>query len=168
MHGGSYFVVRASDVDRVDDLALFTERHLGLLIAIVGPAIPDPVLAFDIASEATAQAYNGAPARPDELRAVLDAVEHVFRASLASGRVPGAERHRVRDARPTMLSEQARASIMSLVRERLPDGSPARQAADVLARDAPSAAELHRIQGSGLVQAPGQPARTRADEGPRA
>jgi hypothetical protein len=156
--------MRPPDADSPNPYASFARRHLGDAIAVVGKLFPDPALALDVASEAIALAY-GAVAAGHEVpgaigevgeheaasRAVLDAVENVIRAALANSLVPKRERLRHGEPRPTALDAPARDGIMQLCRAPLSHDSPAAQTADVLRRDAPDAATLRRIRGSGLV-----------------
>ncbi len=144
----------------------FARQHLADAIAVVGKVVPDPALALDVASEAIALAYGGddahdetAARRSDRIgqdavsaRAVLDALENVYRATLASEVVPKGERLRRAEPRATSLDARARDGIMRLCRTPLAPGSPAAHATDVLCRDTPNAAALRRIRGSGLVQ----------------
>lgn len=165
-----------SDLDPSDRYATFARQHLAEAIAVVGKAVPDPALALDIASEAIALAYGADEARnaaaspgarpasgDGATRVVLDAVENVYRATLANDVVPRLERLRRAEPRATTLDARACDGVMRLCREPLPPGSPAAHVADVLRRDQPSAAALRRIRGSGLVPLP--PAeRERSDE----
>lgn len=162
-----------SGVDPADGLTRWTRRHLGLLLAVAGRALPDPELALDVASEAIAKASATAPDDPagalhGEARAALQALENVVRATRANGRVPRGERLRHRDPRPVTLAPEDRAAIVRLFHEPLDAGSLAEQFATVLARDGAHPAELRRIMGSGLVHRPDAPERRPADESPPA
>ena len=155
-------------MDHADPYAQFTEEHLAVAVAVAGHATRDPTLALDIACEAIAIAYGNECPEDDARCAVLDAVEHVFRASIFNGSVPKRGRLRLGDPRPTMLSAAVRAGIMKLCREPLPAGSSADQMVSVLRRDPPSAAVLRQVQGSGLVRADIDPEHERAGEEPSA
>lgn len=158
--------MRPPDADPPNRYASFARRHLGDAIAVVGKILPDPALALDVASEAIALAYGAVPAGDETAgtiggveehegaaasRAVLDAVENVIRAARANSLVPKRERLRHGEPRPTALDAHARDGIMQLCRTPLSPDSPAAQTADILRRDAPDAAALRQICGSGLV-----------------
>jgi hypothetical protein len=159
--------MRPPDADFPNPYASFARRHLGDAIAVVGKVLPDPALALDVASEAIALAYGAVPAGDDAAgddaagveehedgaatRAVLDAVENVFRAARANNLVLKRERLRHGEPRPTALNAHARDGITQLCRAPLSHDSPAAHPADVLRRDAPDAAALRQICGSGLV-----------------
>ena len=165
-----------------DRYTVFARQHLADAIAVVGKVVPDPALALDVASEAIALAFkpgdgrDGAPAPTPRsagrdagsARAVLDAVENVYRATLATEVVPKHERLRRAEPRATTLDARARAGIMRLCRAPLPTGSLAAHAADVLRRDPPSAAALRRIRGSGLVRISASAAEPTTDRDRRA
>jgi hypothetical protein len=158
--------MRPADADPPNHYTSFARRHLGDAITVVGKILPDPALALDVASEAIALVYGAVPAgdeAPGEIggveehedsaatRAVLDAVEHVFRAARADSLVPKRERLRHGEPRPTALDARARDCIMQLGRAPLSTDSPAARAAGVLRHDAADAAALRQICGSGLV-----------------
>jgi hypothetical protein len=158
--------MRPTDADPPNHYVSFARRHLGDAIAVVGRVLPDPALALDVASEAVALAYGAVPAGNDApeafggldehdggaaTRAVLDAVGNVFRAARANSLVPKRERLRRGAPRPTALDARARDGIMQLCRAPLSHDPPLARTADLLRRDAPDAAALRQICGSGLV-----------------
>lgn len=148
-----------SGVDPTDGLTQWTERHLSMVVAVAGHALPDPALALDAASEALAKAFNEAPIDPPadehgELRAALEALDNVVHRTLTDARVPSAERLRHREPIPTTLTAQQQAGIASLYRLPLDERPLADRFAAILERHASPVAELRRIAGSGLVQRP--------------
>lgn len=164
-----------SGVDPADGLTRFTERHLATTIAVVARAIPDPALAFDIASEAMARGHRAAQVQTpppgdehDELRCVLEAAEHVVAATLHNGRVPHAERHRARDCHPTKLTQETLAALATLGRAALDHSPVAQHWVTALRRQAPAPTDIRTIASSPLVRRPDAPALRPADGGPSA
>jgi hypothetical protein len=144
----------AADIERQWDA--FGRLHISPLLLIVLRTVHEPALAFDLATEALAalRTRYGTPPNADQaLSDLIDCAADQLSRAAEIGRVPTVERRRRGRTAPHRLTATQQQELARLAEQHLGLPENARDAADALARSAPSMEVLTHIALSGLVEA---------------
>ncbi len=151
-----------------EDYELFAGRWFAQVVAVFLRSVPEPALAYDLATETFAAGllqWNSAPDGDESVGWLLRLGAGVLDTAVEQGRVPSVERRRGRQPVPHRLSAAEQQELMGLAEAQIALPASARDAADTLARMAPPRHVLRELRLSGLVEAEPLPDRERARDG---
>jgi hypothetical protein len=150
------------------DYELFANRWFVQLVAVFLRSVPDPALAYDLATETVAAArlqWESAPVGDEAVDRLLRLGASVLDAAVEQRRVPSIERRRGRQPAARRLSAAEQQELMALAEAHIELPASAGDAADALARMAPPRHMLLELRLSGLVEAEPLPDRERTRDG---
>ena len=145
------------------DYERFAKRWMTALVAVLLRAVREPVLAYDIATEALATArlrWSSAPEDPERLAWLIQLGTVVLAQTVERRQVPSIERRREHQPAARVLTVAEQRELTALAEARIELPTEAQAAADALARSAPPMHVLRTLHRSDLVDAEPLPDRT--------